>query len=278
MTSIAKRILTAVIALPILFCLVVFLPQMNHAALMVVILAASVFGTVEMASMVSKRIPVSRIAYAAPLITLCEYVSRYFYNSQIYSFYMFTILLAIILSREVFSKEDDFSTRIAECGADVLVLVYPGLLSIFIVDLLFLEASSSHILLYFALVFGCDTFAYFSGLLFGKGNRGIIKVSPNKSIAGFIGGVLVPALIGGCAAMLFPSHFHFSIMEGFFIGALVSIFGELGDLVESTFKRSAGIKDSGFIIPGRGGILDSIDSLLFAAPIFILSLKFFDVV
>lgn len=278
MTSIAKRILTAVIALPILFCLVVFLPQMNHAALMVVILAASVFGTVEMASMVSKRIPVSRIVYAAPLITLCEYISRYFYNSQILSFYMFTILLAIILSREVFSKEDDFSTRIAECGADVLVLSYPGLLSIFIVDLLFLEASSSHILLYFALVFGCDTFAYFSGLLFGKGNRGIIKVSPNKSVAGFIGGVIIPALIGGCAAILFPSHFRFSFLEGFFIGALVSIFGELGDLVESTFKRSAGIKDSGFIIPGRGGILDSIDSLLFAAPIFILSLKFFDVV
>ncbi len=245
---------------------------------MAVILAASVFGTVEMASMVSKRIPVSRIVYAAPLITLCEYVSRYFYNSQIYSFYMFTILLAIILSREVFSKEDDFSTRIAECGADVLVLSYPGLLSIFIVDLLFLEDSSSHILLYFALVFGCDTFAYFSGLLFGKSNRGIIKVSPNKSIAGFVGGVLVPAVIGGCASLLFPSHFHFSFMEGFFIGALVSIFGELGDLVESTFKRSAGIKDSGFIIPGRGGILDSIDSLLFAAPIFILSLKFFDIV
>lgn len=278
MTSIAKRILTAVVALPLLFCLVVFLPQMNHAALMVVILAASVFGTVEMASMISKKVCVSRIAYAAPLITLGEYISRYFYNSQVYSFYIFTILLAVILAREVFSKEDDFSSRIAECGADVLVLAYPGLLSIFIVDLLFLNNSSYHILLYFALVFGCDTFAYFSGMLFGKNNRGIIKVSPNKSIAGFIGGALVPALIGGSATLLFPGAFTFSFVEGFVIGALVSIFGELGDLVESTFKRSAGIKDSGFIIPGRGGILDSIDSLLFAAPIFILSLRFFDAI
>ncbi len=278
MTSIAKRVLTAVVALPLLFCLVVFLPQMNHAALMVVILAASVFGTVEMASMVSKKVSVSRIAYAAPLITLGEYISRYFYNSQVYSFYLFTILLAVILAREVFSKEDDFSSRIAECGADVLVLAYPGLLSIFIVDLLFLNNSSYHILLYFALVFGCDTFAYFSGMLFGKGNRGIIKVSPNKSVAGFIGGALVPALIGGSATLLFPDAFTFTFAEGFVIGALVSIFGELGDLVESTFKRSAGIKDSGFIIPGRGGILDSIDSLLFAAPVFILSLRFFDAI
>ncbi len=131
------------------------------------------------------------------------------------------------------------------------------------------------ILFFFLLVFGSDSFAYFTGILFGKNNKGIIRVSPNKSVAGYIGGTFIPALVSMAAAFIFPEHFTYSPAAGFMIGFTVSIFAAIGDLIESAFKRSAGVKDSGTAVPGRGGMLDSIDSLVIAAPVYFLLMEFF---
>ena len=125
------------------------------------------------------------------------------------------------------------------------------------------------LLFFFLLVFGCDTFAYFFGIAFGRNNKGILKVSPNKSIAGYVGGILVPALFGLLSAYLFPEVFRYSLLEGFMLGGVTAIAAALGDLIESSFKRCAEVKDSGSIIPGRGGILDSVDSIVMAAPLYV---------
>ncbi len=121
----------------------------------------------------------------------------------------------------------------------------------------------------FILIWTNDTFAYIVGKSIGK-RKLFEKVSPKKTIEGFIGGVLFAVL-----ASYIISKYYIKIVESntfiWIITALiVSIFGTIGDLIESKFKRIAGVKDSGRIMPGHGGILDRLDSVIFATPIIFL--------
>lgn len=116
-----------------------------------------------------------------------------------------------------------------------------------------------------------DTFAYLSGMAFGK-HKLIERVSPNKTIEGLIGGI-IGALIVGYILSLFWQDL--SLLQWLAFALLIAVFGTLGDLFESVLKRSANVKDAGNIIPGHGGILDRLDSFLFAAPIGYFYLHFF---
>ena len=107
-----------------------------------------------------------------------------------------------------------------------------------------------------------DTGAFCVGVLFGR-HKLIERVSPGKSVEGFIGGLLFSAAAG---ALLFWLIGWFSPYFGAFFGLVIAVVGVLGDLVESRLKRSIGLKDSGRFLPGHGGFLDRFDSLLFALP------------
>ncbi len=107
-----------------------------------------------------------------------------------------------------------------------------------------------------------DSFAYFVGCKLGR-HRLCPVISPKKSVEGFIGGIIGSMV---CTALL-GIHFGFELSVMLILGALIAIIGTLGDLVESCFKRYVGIKDSGTLIPGHGGVLDRFDSLLFTAPL-----------
>ncbi len=96
------------------------------------------------------------------------------------------------------------------------------------------------------------------------------KVSPNKSVEGTLGGVLVSALMALVCQSLLPAQINFPQWQVFVMGAFFGGLGQLGDLSESLIKRDCGVKDSGNCLPGMGGVLDIIDSLLFAAPAFYL--------
>jgi len=116
-------------------------------------------------------------------------------------------------------------------------------------------------------VWGCDTFAYFFGKQFGK-HRLFERVSPKKSmegaVAGLFGAVLVFFLTRWVGLLDIPTDL--AIVSGLIVG----IFGQMGDLVESWFKRDAGVKDSSNLLPGHGGILDRFDSTTFIAPAFLI--------
>ena len=110
-----------------------------------------------------------------------------------------------------------------------------------------------------------DTGAYFAGRFFGK--RPLLpRVSPNKTVEGVIGGA-VAAMIG-CAVVKLVALPEMSWIEVLAMGLVLDLCGVLGDLAESMLKRAWGVKDSGWIMPGHGGILDRVDALLFSAPIF----------
>ncbi len=278
MNSLAKRLITACVAIPAIILLIVLLPYKNYLAFSAAITIACFIGNVEMRRMIERTgCRVSKFAYLGALIPAVEYIDYEFIpsSSPLVVFYI-SIVIGLIFASLVFSSsEDNFKSVIQNASASILNVIYPGLFAGFMTKFGFLPDGRWMILFFFVLVFGSDSFAYFTGILFGKNNKGIIKVSPNKSIAGYIGGILIPALISMAAAFIFPSHFTYNPAAGFLIGFIVSVFAAIGDLIESAFKRSSGVKDSGVAIPGRGGMLDSIDSLIIAAPVYFLLMEFF---
>jgi len=121
------------------------------------------------------------------------------------------------------------------------------------------------VLLMFAMIWLNDTGAYCVGSLIGR-RRLFERLSPKKSWEGFFGGLAL-CLAAGALAALFLLPDSLGVLSGLGLGAVVCVFSTWGDLFESLLKRSHGIKDSGKLIPGHGGILDRIDSLLFVAPV-----------
>jgi len=122
-----------------------------------------------------------------------------------------------------------------------------------------------------ALIWISDSFAYFVGMTLGK-HRGLLKSSPKKSLEGFFGGLVTPFI-----AVMIYYHFSQEIPLKYLLLSAMSagIFGQIGDLIESIFKRDCGIKDSSNLIPGHGGILDRFDSVLVAIPILYYCVRFF---
>ena len=127
-----------------------------------------------------------------------------------------------------------------------------------------LETGCALVWVLFICTWASDTFAYFVGSLFGS-NKLAPRISPNKTVEGFLG-----SIVGTTAAAIIVGSlvFSFPLLQMIEAGILLSIAATLGDLVESVIKRFARIKDSGFLIPGHGGVLDRFDSIFFTAPIF----------
>lgn len=129
------------------------------------------------------------------------------------------------------------------------------------------------VLYVFALVWAADVGAYAAGRVFGK-HKMIPAVSPNKTIEGLCGGIVLAFIVMVLVAQFVPVPTELYV--GFYsVGLVTVIVSVFGDLSESMFKRCAGVKDSGSILPGHGGILDRIDSLTSALPIFALGYIFF---
>jgi phosphatidate cytidylyltransferase len=125
--------------------------------------------------------------------------------------------------------------------------------------------SPQSVLFLFLIVWGCDSFAYYTGKNLGK-HKLAPRVSPNKTWEGTIGGLVGATLIGAAGGTWWLAP-KLGPVYGALAGALASTAGQVGDLVESMWKRGAGVKDSGTFLPGHGGFYDRVDSLLFAGPV-----------
>lgn len=128
----------------------------------------------------------------------------------------------------------------------------------------------------FILIWTNDTFAYIVGKTVGK-TKLFEKISPKKTVEGFFGGILFAVFAGYLISKYYiRANVQFSdrsILIWTIIALIVGVIGTIGDLIESKFKRIAGVKDSGCIMPGHGGILDRLDSVIFVAPIIFLFYK-----
>ncbi|SDR76454.1 phosphatidate cytidylyltransferase [Polaribacter sp. KT25b] len=181
-----------------------------------------------------------------------------------------TLLSSLFLIYQLFAKKQiTFSNDRAKLGVTIRYIIF----SICFLVLLPFHKNTFHpylMISILSIIWINDSFAFFIGKNFGA-NKLFPSVSPKKTIEGFLGGLTFSLI-----AALFISKFNleFSMINWLVIGVIVSVVGTIGDLVESKFKRQAKIKDSGNIMPGHGGILDRLDSLLFAAPFVYLYINF----
>src|SRR5574344_36466 len=275
MNKVFKRLLPFFIGIPLVFFLV-FFNFCNHLFLNIIISIFSLLAANEFYNMLSTKselYPKVLILIETVSLPILSYLFIVLRISQNVTSWVFTFEVIILMAIECFFAKD-FKNSITKITMSSLIIFYCGFMMTFITRLTVLDNAVYFVALYFLLVFLCDSAAWFFGILFGKNNRGFIAASPNKSIIGFLGGIVAAIASGILFKYFFPQ-----ILEGnywkIFIVSVITAFGAItGDLIESVFKRFSDVKDSGNIIPGRGGVLDSIDSVLIAAPIFYIGVHF----
>ncbi len=187
---------------------------------------------------------------------------------------IFVALVLIVLAIDGFRRQDVRDGFLAWLGGSFGAL-YPALLA-FVAAILVsappvpadallggrLDDGRAWLLVLVLTVWSFDTFAYLAGRTFKRGHF-LNHISPNKTWSGVIGGTVAAVIVGG----LLTAAAGQWLVGGLVMGFLVAIAGQAGDVAESMLKRMAGAKDSSHLIPGHGGILDRVDSFLFAAPV-----------
>ena len=175
--------------------------------------------------------------------------------------------VTVVIAAAALHRAREMSSSIPAAAGTLFAAAYVGALGGTIAFLRAVEPASDgawRVMLLLAIVMTSDTFAYFAGSAFGRHKLAPL-VSPGKTVEGLAGG-----LAGGVLAALLVRRFglpEIPALAAVALGIVVSAFGVAGDLVESLMKRWSGVKDSGRLFPGHGGMLDRLDSLLFGAPV-----------
>jgi phosphatidate cytidylyltransferase len=182
------------------------------------------------------------------------------FNIENFFAFMLIIVFFTTLALELFRGNPD--QGLVNASVNLFGTVYIGFMFAYILLLRFVPNGFFYLLFALGVTWSNDSLAYFVGVNFGK-HKLSPRISPHKSIEGSIGG------IGGglLAAIVLGIYFQKSLPPLLIVAFLVVIAGQFGDLVESIIKRNAGVKDSGTFLPGHGGILDRLDSLLFTGPV-----------
>jgi len=251
-----QRILTAVISLPILIAAIWF----GEPWFTIFITTAAILGSLEFFSLAS-HFKIQPLTYLGLISVLLLIISPHCPGIMVTPFIItlsITISLVWILFRS--PKEQAFSSW-AWTMAGIL---YIGWMLSHWIDLRNLNGGRDWVLWAMLATFASDTGAFFAGSILGKHSM-VSAISPNKTWEGALGGVVFAAaisLILGISLSLPMTYWQM-----IFLGCLISIFAQLGDLVESLLKRNTGSKDAGKLLPGHGGFLDRLDSIIFTGVI-----------
>ena len=268
MSELTIRVLVALVGIPLLL-FVILQGEIYFFSIIVIIAIISQWEMYKILQ--SKKIHVSIVpGYTLGMLLLYFTAYGFDKNLILVSF----LALLFLFAFEMFRNKESALLNVA---GTILGIVYPVA---FLAALLFLRFNIDEILpktgynpagmfiiTMFASIWLCDTFAYFFGKAFGK-HRLFERVSPKKSIEGAVAGLVGAVLIFFISKWI--GFLHITNVLVLICGIIVGTLGQLGDLVESWFKRDAGVKDSSSILPGHGGMLDRFDSLMFIAPAFVI--------
>jgi len=272
-----QRLLTALILIPLVVWAVL---KLSTVVLGLILGLFVLLGSWEWARLIGLQSTLVRSAYVA-FIAMLLYLSTFLLATS--EDFIFAALIAaglwwLIGSVWVFRYRGETGLKPIDTQlglfVGVIVLIPTWLAMTYIHA--FSEDGPAMLLFVMVLVWAADSGAYFAGRKFGK-HKLAPQVSPGKTIEGVVGGLLAAALFSVIGA----TSFDLSVLGGssfVLVSVVVVLLSVIGDLFESLFKRRAGVKDSGQLLPGHGGVLDRIDSLTAAAPIFALALAVFEAV
>ena len=275
------RLLTAAVALPILIASIVLPSYYRETYWLFVAIAAFALaaGLFEFFSL-TKKMELKGDAAVAYLGSAALFVN-FLFDSPAKAPDLLLATLAVfvitVLITQTFRFQKDFSKMLTGVGVTLLGPLYIAFLGGFLVAIrvgfenhLYL---STHLLGFFFLVqMGSDTGAYYAGKGFGK-HKLIPKISPGKTWEGLIGGFVAAAAFAALATFWFFPELPFQVSIP--LAIVMSAVGVVGDLAESAMKRGANVKDAASILPGHGGFLDRLDSLLLNAPILYYFARFY---
>ena len=262
------RVVTAAVLLPILIVSIIFPPLALLFVLLTV--AAMVIALFEFWLLARKQ--QIRADAAAGLLSAAALCTVFYFTEpgklpDLFMIQLILILLTIGSLAAAMLRGAPFDRMISSAGVTVLGVMYIVLLGGHLVALRvgFAPQVSKHLLSFFFLVImGADAAAYYGGRAFGK-HKLAPGISPGKTWEGAVAGMLASLLLAAAAHYWFfpelPTKFALPL------AAVMNVISVIGDLTESALKRSAGAKDTATILPGHGGVLDRIDSLLFNAPL-----------
>ena len=273
-----QRLLAAIVLIPLVIILLFFTQLSIFACIMIAVVTIAAWEWSQFLHITNKHSRLMFAFFIAVLLALLYFMPIPFeLKSKLYNIILslsiiwWLVALYLVMS---YPKTIHYWSNIAVKLFFAFFTLFPFFISVIVLRSIDYQSNcytGAILLLYiFVLVWATDTGAYFAGRTFGK-RKLAPKVSPGKTVEGFIGGVSVALLI---SLIVYYSNLFNIKLYVFFISSFFAILASvLGDLTESMFKREAGIKDSGNLIPGHGGILDRIDSLTAAVPIFtVLSL------
>jgi phosphatidate cytidylyltransferase len=249
-----KRLIVACILVPVFYLYIMYLPVEYLLFLLVLVSSAALIEFYRMFRLHPALRYAGVVSGAAMLAVF--FAARHFFIDVL-------LLCAMaVMGIRLFLKRDP-ARSLSEVSAVILGLLYiPGLLTF---QLSLAKAGPVWIVLLYISVWVSDSMAYYVGK--GLGKRKLYpEVSPNKTVAGAVGSV-----VGGAAGALFVRSVmmrQISLYQAVLLGLAIGLACIAGDLVESMFKRDAGVKDSSNMLPGHGGILDKLDSVTFAGPVF----------
>ena len=273
-----SRLLTAIIALPVLILSVVLpylLPQYPQTSWLFILIAALALGAglFEFFTL-TKKLELKADASIAYIGAAFFFVAFFFdapRNSPELLILTIALFLIMVLVTQMFRFQADFSKMLTGIGVTILGVFYVAFLGGFIVamragfnDTLVPHLSTKLLTFFFLIVMGADAGGYYVGKNLGK-HKLIPKISPGKTWEGAIGGIVFSSVFAAVAtATFFPElPYKFSIP----LAVIMTVVGLFGDLAESAMKRGSNTKDAASILPGHGGLLDRLDSLLFNAPL-----------
>jgi len=275
------RIITALVALPIIIASIVLPLWVPQAVWIFVAIAgfAMAAGLFEFYSL-TKKLELKADPSIGYLWAICLFIGFVFdapaKQPDLILATIAVFLMALLVS-QMFRFRADFSKMLIGIGVTLLGVMYVAFLGGYLVATRMgfeqFPNLSTHLLGYFFLVvFASDTGAYFTGRAIGK-HKLAPAISPGKTIEGLIGGILSAAAVAALATWwFFPElPYQWSIP----LAIVLALVGVLGDLAESAIKRGSKTKDAASILPGHGGFLDRLDSLLFGAPILYYFARFY---
>ena len=210
---------------------------------------------------------------ATAIFVICLFFSDLALNLLLIQLTLIVLTAGVLIASAL--RGQAFDKMIVSSGATILGVLYVAFLGSHLLSLRvgFQQARAAHLLSFFFLVLmGADAGAYYVGRAFGK-HKLAPKISPGKTWEGVVGGIVASLAMAALAHYWF--FLELPLKFALPLAVLMTIVGILGDLTESALKRGAGAKDAANILPGHGGILDRLDSLLFNAPLIYYFARFY---